>query len=234
MCFFGRIVFLCAFVTSLHAADSLYADRPGFLGEDQAALLDQYVAIGRSTLGDFDAALAERDEDRTYAVVTRIQAEEGELYEQVFVEVDVRTEGGYRGRIASEPTGRVKFERGSAIYVPREEVFDWVVINPDGTETGNVVGKAGELMQVGVAVVIFSMEPVAGRFERFAVVSVQNASTRQEVIELLPEDVKEAIESDLEAQLRGQDSEGADETRFGYILVRFPGWAPLNPNESEP
>ncbi len=116
-------------------------------------------AVGKAEVEKADAALAPYIEQarRTYPAakkryldnlppghhffaVTRLRDKTG-TQEQVFVAVSGIRNGRISGRIASDVLGVSGFRRGDSHSFSEDELIDWLITRPDGTEEGNVVGK---------------------------------------------------------------------------------------------
>lgn len=208
------------YCATLHGGDTKFEDSPAGLTIDMAALMKPYENRARETIGEFDKAL-KKPNGRTLYLVTRIY--EGEFYEQVFVRITKKKKDIYFGVIASSPMGRVKYNEGDQVEVPEARIFDWLIVNKDGTEEGNLQGKAIDLLQVGVATFISRWQPVAGEFKEFEVVSVRNPKTQQEITDIVPDEVIESVRAHVEAKASGQPATD-DKEKFGYTLVRYPSW----------
>ena len=61
--------------------------------------------------------------------------------EQVFVAIASIKNGRITGRIASDTLGVKGFKNGDPYSFSENELMDWLITHPDGTEEGNVVGK---------------------------------------------------------------------------------------------
>lgn len=214
-------VLLAVICTLNVSAESNYEDKPFSVGADLEALLNGYSQQAIKSLPHFNQELGKRV-DELYYVTTRLQGEE--VYEHIFVEVTSYSDGDYVGTIASEPMGRVKFSAGDDITVPAAEVTDWLIVKADGSEEGNLVGKAADLIRAGVAVVIYRMTPQAGVYTRFEVVSASNAQTKQEVLEVIPKSVVQDLQDHI-TSLHKDEPAPDDAPRFSYLVVEFPGWA---------
>lgn len=218
MKYIAFFIFLISAGSSL--ADSNYQDSPVNIDSDMQVILSAYEEQARNTLDVFNKEFNENGQNIFY-VTTRIYQDEN--FEQIFVKLNSIDEGTYEGVIASSPLGKVDFKSGDKIRVKSADVLDWLIVLPDGEERGNLQGKALDLIQVGKAAVITRMTPKDGKYKSFTVVSVLNPQTKQEVIEILPQDVKTKIETYLatkNANLVPED----DKEQYTYIFVRFPGW----------
>lgn len=203
-----------------NAADSKYQDNPMELTEKGVAIVAGYARQDLAQLDEFDDSLS-KTEAGTHFVITRIH--QAGHFEQIYVRVQARTETGYRGTITSKPVGPIKYEQNAPIEVAREDVVDWCINLPSGEERGNLTGKAMDALMAGQLACIIEMKPTNGTFESFAVVSVMNPKTRQEVIELVPPDVRQRVSQAAGKLWRGTKAEGAD-PRYQYIIVSFPTW----------
>ena len=206
--------------SSAQAAESRYKDNPVKTGKELNALLSTYEAQARKTLPYFNGQLQQPGQ-RSFFVVTRIY--QGKRYEQIFVLVDKHEPNVYAGRIASNPSGDIKFKRGDAMNVPEGDVRDWVIVNSDGTEEGNLQGKALDLYQAGQAVFTSRIRPVNGKYESAEVVSVINPKTRQEIKEIVPKDVLTAVEQEVARLYKGKEAESGKDA-FVYTITKFPDW----------
>ncbi|GMU65870.1 MAG: hypothetical protein AMXMBFR36_21440 [Acidobacteriota bacterium] len=85
----------------------------------------------------FEAGLPEGSH---FFVTTRLRDSRGAI-EQVFVRVDAYRESTAVGRIWSEIVGVQGYERGEVLLVVESEVIDWTILDAEGKEEGNFVGK---------------------------------------------------------------------------------------------
>jgi len=61
--------------------------------------------------------------------------------EQVFVTVQEISDGMVKGIISSEILNVAGYHRGDKYSFPEEELLDWSITKPDGSEEGNLIGK---------------------------------------------------------------------------------------------
>jgi hypothetical protein len=61
--------------------------------------------------------------------------------EQVFVAVSDIREGRISGHIASDVLGVQGYKNGDPYSFSEDQLVDWLITHPDGSEEGNVVGK---------------------------------------------------------------------------------------------
>jgi uncharacterized protein YegJ (DUF2314 family) len=215
---------ILALSSTAYSGDTHYEDMPIAIDTSFEALLDQYVQKAKMSLQYFDEQF-EKPGDRTFYIVTRIY--KNELYEQVFVKLGSIHEEVYVGLIVSEPMGKVDFKKGEIIQVSTEDVVDWCIVNPDGTEEGNLLGKAADLSKSRVCAFISKMTPKDGVFTTFEVVSVLNPNTEQEIIEIVPQDVLDKVSAFLMKSRGGKPSKDNKE-KYIYTIVSFPGWEILS------
>jgi hypothetical protein len=76
----------------------------------------------------------------TFFAVTKIRDNAGSE-EQVFVAVTSIEGDRIRGRLASDIRGVSGYKKGDTHVFREDELIDWLISHPDGTEEGNVVGK---------------------------------------------------------------------------------------------
>ena len=75
----------------------------------------------------------------TFFVTTRLQDAAGRI-EQIFVLVDSIIGDRVTGWIASDLEQVVGFHKGQRYELLERDLLDWMILRPDGTEEGNVVG----------------------------------------------------------------------------------------------
>ena len=202
-------------------SQSKYPDEPAYLPDEGVQVLRTYEAKARESLPVFDERLAKKQGSEFY-VVTRIY--KGDFFEQIFVKVEDEKNDVYRGKIANVPMGQVSFNAGDSISVDREDVIDWVILDEDGEETGNLLGKAIDALRAGAVGFIIEMVPKGGRFVDFEIVSVLNPTTQQDVIEIVPEGVKQKILQEAQARYGGRETD-SQVPRYNFIGTTFPDWA---------
>ncbi len=74
-----------------------------------------------------------------FFVVARLTS--GAAKENVFITVNSITDGTINGTIASDIVNVAGFKTGDAYVFSEDEMVDWVISKPDGSEDGNLVGK---------------------------------------------------------------------------------------------
>jgi hypothetical protein len=75
----------------------------------------------------------------SFSVTTKLKSPRG--FEVVFVKVTGITDDKITGTIASKVRSVAEYKAGDPYTFAESEVIDWVILHPDGTEEGNVVGK---------------------------------------------------------------------------------------------
>ncbi len=197
-----------------------YQDQPMGLTADGVALVASFEEQARKTLAHFDEE-REAPKGRSFFVITKIY--ENAFFEQVYVQVESKMQEAYKGRIVSEPMGRVAFKKGAEITVQAKDVADWCIVMPNGEEEGNLTGKAMDALRAKVLVFVLSMKPENGTFAHFRVVSVNNPQTMQSVEDLVPRDVIAKVEGAARARW-GMKRSDDEKEKFSPILVGFPEW----------
>jgi uncharacterized protein YegJ (DUF2314 family) len=74
-----------------------------------------------------------------FSVVTKLQSP-GRT-EAVFITVTAIKGNQIMGRIDSEIRGVAGYKAGESIILAESDIVDWVIVRPDGSEEGNLVGK---------------------------------------------------------------------------------------------
>ncbi len=142
-----------AFAQDAPVAPPVPSDRPKSVETDQAyaayeSAIAPYIEEARRTYPDAKQRfLSGQLGTRPFFVTVRL-SEDGR-YEDVFVRVlviDERT-GDISGKIANEIQALHKYQNGQRIITHEADVRDWTIVNPDGSEEGNVVGKFIERYQ---------------------------------------------------------------------------------------
>jgi uncharacterized protein YegJ (DUF2314 family) len=85
-----------------------------------------------------------------FFVVVRLKDAKGRS-EQVFVSVNKIADGKIDGAINNEIQLVDGHKRGQVITTPEDEIVDWVIVRPDGSEEGNWTGKFMEAYQAAGA-----------------------------------------------------------------------------------
>lgn len=70
-----------------------------------------------------------------------VSLREGPKHETVFIGVSEIKDGKVSGRIANEIATLAGYKSGDPVQFSEQEVEDWTISRPDGSEEGNVVGK---------------------------------------------------------------------------------------------
>lgn len=82
----------------------------------------------------------------SFFVLIRLPAEQKGV-EQVFLAVDRIDKGTIYGRIWSDILRARPYKKGDRYSVPEDQIVDWLITRPDGSEEGNYVGKAIDKLQ---------------------------------------------------------------------------------------
>jgi uncharacterized protein YegJ (DUF2314 family) len=75
-----------------------------------------------------------------FFVTTRLYAPDGK-FEQVFVKVTSWKKEEIKGLLASDVALIPNHRKGETITCREADILDWLILKPDGSEEGNVVGK---------------------------------------------------------------------------------------------
>ena len=75
-----------------------------------------------------------------FSVVARLRDAEGHI-EQVFIRVNDVTGPLIHGVVTNETSTVQGFKTGAVVLVSEDEILDWIIVSPDGHETGNLIGK---------------------------------------------------------------------------------------------
>jgi hypothetical protein len=109
--------------------------------KEYAEAIAPYVEKARKTYPDAKRRFLEGlPKDHAFFAVTRLKDHSGTV-EQVFVAVSGIRDGRIAGRIASEVLGVQGYKYGDPTDFPENELIDWLITRPDGSEEGNFVGK---------------------------------------------------------------------------------------------
>jgi hypothetical protein len=121
------------------------ADRPHPVTGSQQQAYEQaiapYVAKAKETWPDAKRRFLEGlPPKHVFFVTTRLYDSQGRA-ESVFVRVQWIKDGIISGRIATELQLVRIYKPGDPYSFREENLLDWMIARPDGTEEGNVVGK---------------------------------------------------------------------------------------------
>lgn len=110
------------------------------------AKIQPYIEQARKTLpGVKERYLKGLPAKHLLSVTTRIYDKDHHM-EQVFVQVKSWDGDTISGDLASQVSLK-DHQKGEALKVLEKDVIDWTIINPDGSEEGNVVGKFLDTVQ---------------------------------------------------------------------------------------
>lgn len=122
------------------------ADRPQVLYDEKERqayeqAIAPYVAKAKETWPEAKRRfLAGLPPDHAFFVTTRLYDTQGHA-ESVFVRVQWIRDGIISGRIATQLELIRAYKPGDPYSLREENLLDWTIAKPDGTEEGNVVGK---------------------------------------------------------------------------------------------
>lgn len=136
---------LFAFQNSILTQQAPPPDKPVGTKADQLKryedAISPYVKQARETLPSAKAKfLGGLKPGEVFYVTIRLYDDQ-KRYEQVFVQVVEWTGTTIRGLISSDLTLVKNRKKGEKINCKQEDVYDWTISKPDGTEEGNFVGK---------------------------------------------------------------------------------------------
>jgi hypothetical protein len=99
-----------------------------------------YIEQGRKTYPDAKRRyLGGLLPKRSFYVITKLHSPGAE--ESVFIAVTGIQGDQITGKIASEILSVAGYKEGDSYKLPESDLIDWVILRPDGSEEGNVVGK---------------------------------------------------------------------------------------------
>lgn len=99
-----------------------------------------YIAQARKSYPDAKKRyLAGLPRGQRFSVVTKLHSPGRE--EAVFVTVTAIKGDQVTGHIDSEVRGVVGYKAGDSYTLSERDIADWVIVRPDGSEEGNVIGK---------------------------------------------------------------------------------------------
>ncbi len=214
-------LFFTFLVSTIAFADDLkFKDMPTTIKPDMTNILNEYKSRAQASIDGFNEKFNAKA-GKVFYVVTKLN-QDGHS-EQIFVKVKKIENKTYIGTIASDPLGQVKFKSGDAIKVNLEQLEDWSIVTADGNEEGNLQGKALDLVQVGRAAFISKVVPKDNKYISSTVASVRNPLTKQEIIEIVPEQVLKDVDAYVTKKFEGQAAENNKEI-YVFTFVTFPEW----------
>jgi len=140
----GLAVALTVVAAGAHA--QVASNQPQALREQQIeafeAAIAPYIAEARKTYPQAKQRFLDKQlpPGETFYVTVRLRDAEGH-FEQAFVRVQEVQDGKVTGAIANEVYLVDGYERGEVRSFDESELIDWVIVKPDGSEEGNLVGK---------------------------------------------------------------------------------------------
>lgn len=135
---------LTSYAQDVYVSPNAPKDTPAYLSEDEIKLLMPYIRKAKAAYPDakrrFQAGLPLRN---TFFVTTRIMERQGseEVIEQVFVAVTEISNGFITGKVWNDSLRIKSHKKGDKYRLSENDVIDWLITKPDGTEEGNFVGK---------------------------------------------------------------------------------------------
>lgn len=120
-------------------------DKPNGVNAEQAAAMDRaiapYVAKARATYPDAKKRyLAGLPPKNIFFVTVRLHDRNG-IFEQAFIAVRGIENGKITGTIANDLQIVKDYRNGDKYVCSENDILDWTISKPDGTEEGNYVGK---------------------------------------------------------------------------------------------
>jgi uncharacterized protein YegJ (DUF2314 family) len=120
-------------------------DKPSSLAASQLAALDvaiaPYVTEARRTYpAARDRFLNGLPERNRFFVTVRLRDKDGR-WEQSFIRVTSIRDGRIFGVISSQLRLVTSYAAGQRFECGENDILDWLIARPDGTEEGNLVGK---------------------------------------------------------------------------------------------
>jgi uncharacterized protein YegJ (DUF2314 family) len=136
-------------ITILHspvrAGQAPPQDRPAGMSAEQAKRFEDaiapYVKQARTSLPSAKAKFLSGLKPGEIFYITIRLYDDQRRFEQVFVKVNEWKGTAIHGVIASDLALIKDKRKGEKITCKEEDVFDWTISKPDGTEEGNFVGK---------------------------------------------------------------------------------------------
>jgi hypothetical protein len=120
-------------------------DKPASATKDQVPRFERaiapYVAKAKATYPDAkNRFLAGLPPKQVFFITTRLHDKDGK-WEQAFIRVATIKHGKVTGTIASDLEMVKSFKNGQKYTFPEDDLLDWAISKPDGTEEGNFVGN---------------------------------------------------------------------------------------------
>lgn len=210
-----------------------YPDRPISFGADNVHTLESLLApLIKRAQESYPAAkkrfTAGLPKGHQFHVVVRLV--EGKRFEQVFVRVESVTQRGVKGRIASDPGGMVKFRAGDPYEVADADILDWVIARADGTEEGNLCGKAIDAYQAGIIALIYRVSAEKGEVKDCVLVDARDPQ-QQHMVEIISDEVAEAGRKRV--MTMNQSAGAVPDESYSYVLLDFPAQHVLTKEEMD-
>jgi uncharacterized protein YegJ (DUF2314 family) len=139
------ILAVMLFYSSVTAQQPAPQDKPVLTAAEKQKKFDDaiapYVKQARDTLPGAKARfLAGLKHGEAFFVTIRVY-DDPKRFEQVFVQVTGWEGDTIKGILASDLEIVKTHRKGELITCKKEDVYDWTISKPDGTDEGNFVGK---------------------------------------------------------------------------------------------
>jgi hypothetical protein len=143
---------LLAFTATRAAAQTRPVDRPQPLDSAALACVDRAAAMRTPMARASFPEAAERFKaglrsDETLYVTVQLR-DPAKHVEQVFVRVTNVAGDSIAGTINSPILIVTGYRRGDPVHSARDQLIDWTIAHPDGTEEGNLIGKMIDTLQL--------------------------------------------------------------------------------------
>jgi len=202
-------------------AEEFPSDRPVTTAHGQMdQLIAPYVAMSRKSFSDAKERFLEGlASGHTLYVTVRLMDDANHSLEQVFLIVTKINDQKITGEIASEIRLPHGHKQGDQFECAVNDIYDWTITAPDGSEEGNFVGKFLDVVQdnrvpllvkIGIAA---DGSVASAHFERAI------NRYKQDVSYCIPESAKRKSEQiflgqKYEKRLKPED-------QFGYVIYLF-------------
>ena len=136
----------------VHVAPNAPKDKPVDATEAQVlqieAAIKPYIEKARATYPQAKARFQNGLPPKHSFFVTARLYDSSKRFEQVFIAVSEIKEGTISGVLATEIRLVSGYQLGDAYSFPENELIDWTISKPDGTEEGNFVGNFLDTYQI--------------------------------------------------------------------------------------
>jgi hypothetical protein len=192
------------------------------------SIIQPYVQMARRTYPEAKARfLKGLPSSQKFLITIRAYDQQGN-FEQIFVEVHRIENGQVKGMVSTSSGNLPGLAPGDRVACPEEEVLDWCILQPDGTQEGNLVGKFLDVVRERIVGLVMELVITKdGSVSKAKCVRALNRA-QQDVSFCIPDTVFHMAET-MAREIK-YDPMDSVVTKFTYIVYDYVGRSLQAPN----